>query len=282
MESHNSVQTVLSVRTILEYILLELDMRTILISASRVNRFWNYTISNSRPIQQALFIQPFRRRNHNSPQGVLNPLLAEAFPGIFQRNSTVFPEHTESKLTFDTFHMVRDPTRTEIYMRENASWRRMLVQQPPARSFGIVSHIGDDTGFRERCEIQRVSEMGPEPPNDGVRMEMLFEILVFHGELHGFMDHATVYWWGDRSGSWVLEYMEGMGLCNASTAPDLILYIPLILPGRREMGSDMEVSGHTPALNYLRSFYQDKGIIPNLNIRDGWETFVKRRRRRWV
>lgn len=154
MTSSNSIQTVLSVRRILERILLDLDMRTLLTSAPRVNRFWNFLTRDSRPIQEALFFQPVKSRSHESTIILLNPLLAEAFPGIFQRNSIVFPEHTESKHTFDTLDMVKDPDRTEVYMQEDASWRYMLVQQPPARKLWIVSHCGDDTGFCERCEIQ--------------------------------------------------------------------------------------------------------------------------------
>ncbi|KAI2927985.1 hypothetical protein CBS147320_4816 [Aspergillus niger] len=283
MTSSNSIQTVLSVRRILERILLDLDMRTLLTSAPRVNRFWNFLTRDSRPIQEALFFQPVKSRSHESTIRLLNPLLAEAFPCIFQRNSIVFPEHTESKHTFDTLDMVKDPDRTEVYMREDASWRYMLVQQPPARKLWIVSHCGDDTGFCERCEIQgrKVSETGPELPDDGLRMEMLFEILVFHSDFYGVMDFATVYWWGDRAGSWVRECMEGMGICNASAAPDLILYAPLFIPGPRHLIRNIEGKGQTPALDYLRSFYWDNGIQPNLNVRNGWETIVKRRRR-WV
>ncbi|GKZ77560.1 hypothetical protein AnigIFM56816_011296 [Aspergillus niger] len=261
MTSSNSIQTVLSVRRILERILLDLDMRTLLTSAPRVNRFWNFLIRDSRPIQEALFFQPVKSRSHESTIRILNPLLAEAFPGIFQRNSIVFPEHTESKLTFDTLDMVKNPDRTEVYMREDASWRRMLVQQPPACKLWIVSGCGDDTGFCERCEIQgrKVSETGPEIPDDGLRMEMLFEILVFHSDFYGVMDYATVYWWGDWEGSWVRECMEGLGRCNASIAPDLILYAPLFIPGPRHLIRSIEGEGRTPALDYLRSFYWDNG-----------------------
>ncbi|GKZ19897.1 hypothetical protein AbraIFM66951_007728 [Aspergillus brasiliensis] len=281
MASSNSPQAVLSVRSILERILLDLDMRTLLTSALRVNRFWNFVISGSRHLQEALFLQPAKSRSCGSQEKIINPLLAEAFPGIFQRNNIIFPEHADSKLTFDTLDMVKDPNRTEVYMREDASWRRMLVQQPPARELGIVSYCGDKTGFRERCEIQKVSETGLEPPDDGLRMELLFEILVFHSDFYGVMDYATVYWWGDRSGSWVREYMEGMGMCDASKAPDLILYAPLFIPGRH-MIWNIESRVRTPALDYLRSFYRDNGLSPNLNVRDGWETIVRRRRKRWV
>ncbi|RAH84600.1 hypothetical protein BO86DRAFT_396853 [Aspergillus japonicus CBS 114.51] len=112
---------------ILEAILLGLDMHTLLISA-RVCGTWNACIKSSRRIQQALFYVPIdadstrtRRKSRK------NPLVVDKIWSEFiytELNSRVrhgawFCPHTASD------------KKERAYLRPEASWRRMLLQQPP-------------------------------------------------------------------------------------------------------------------------------------------------------
>jgi hypothetical protein len=66
----------------------------------------------------------------------LNPLLADAFPSFFPMHS---PPLKDSLFTFSTCDMIRTPDKKGAYARKEASWRRMLVQQPPISEFAFFA-----------------------------------------------------------------------------------------------------------------------------------------------
>ncbi|PLB49031.1 hypothetical protein P170DRAFT_509682 [Aspergillus steynii IBT 23096] len=116
---------------LLEMILLETDIRTLLGSASRVCRFWNKLINTSSYLQTVLFIRPsVKPLLPNQPREV-NPLLPLIWHRILRRNNS-----TPSEL----LHIrPLEPWIQSIYLlRQEASWRRMLIQQPPTRRLSIV------------------------------------------------------------------------------------------------------------------------------------------------
>ncbi|KAJ5343277.1 uncharacterized protein N7506_003101 [Penicillium brevicompactum] len=157
-----NAHAVLSIVEILENILCHVDQKTLLISGQRVCRHWHDVIATSPPIQKHLFFRPDVHRKNKE----LNPMLNSIFPHWFRAK---YPDWFKAYLDMyglphheivDRVHMPapidRGPRRKipirlddpdfptrwfrippmpsfwdPILQVENASWRRMLVQQPP-------------------------------------------------------------------------------------------------------------------------------------------------------
>lgn len=66
------------VTEILEMILLETDMRTLLTSAQRVCCKWRSLLEYSSDLQAALFFKPDKFRLPRGKPGIRNPLLADS------------------------------------------------------------------------------------------------------------------------------------------------------------------------------------------------------------
>ena len=138
-----------SITEIFELILLQLDTRTLLTKAQLICHTWTTFIQESPAIQWALFFKPMTSVHSKKHQ---NPLLAEVFPSIFnQYGPGLGSESCDEKdkhdnyniLTFTTFDMILNPHKLDAYMRPEASWRRMLVQQPPVYTLSVLrSSIG--------------------------------------------------------------------------------------------------------------------------------------------
>ncbi|RYP69404.1 hypothetical protein DL770_008241 [Monosporascus sp. CRB-9-2] len=177
---------VLDTTELLEAILLKLDIRTVILSAQLVNRQWHDLITKSPAIQQAIFFKPVEATN-GAP--LRNPLLTELFPPFFGGEN-------EMRFAIDAFEelaMARQE-RLAAFRREGASWRRMLVQQPPVRELGMwetVSRMGGDghTFRRERYP-------------EGLRMGELYDLVaviryrfcVFWSPLSSGALHSIVSW----------------------------------------------------------------------------------------
>ncbi|RYO76949.1 hypothetical protein DL766_007465 [Monosporascus sp. MC13-8B] len=111
---------VLDIPELLEAVLLKLDIRT------------------SPAIQRALFFKPVEAVV-DAP--LRNPLLTELFLPFFDSPNRL-------RFAFDAFKelaMAREE-RLGAFKREDASWRRMLVQQPPARELGMWERISGEVG----------------------------------------------------------------------------------------------------------------------------------------
>ncbi|RHZ43578.1 F-box domain protein [Aspergillus thermomutatus] len=122
-----SQRLVLSTPELLEYILFYLDVQSLLTSAQRVCHSWTRLIQTSPKLQQALFFKPIppeqcREKLHN-------PLLARLFPNLLppSMDSSGVRECSYLRLSWS-----KQNDRREGFFRREASWRRMLVQQPPA------------------------------------------------------------------------------------------------------------------------------------------------------
>ncbi|KAJ5185983.1 hypothetical protein N7491_006146 [Penicillium cf. griseofulvum] len=197
----------LSIPEIFELILLHLDIRTLLTKATRICRAWSHFIDSSPPIQWALFFRPLD--NALNKRKIQNPLLAETFPSIFHqsgssdgrypnRNSDTDTDTDISKektthLTFTTFDMVRNPHKWDTYIRPEASWRRMLVQQPPVYTVSLlrsnVGHGGQYLYIYEALDDHK-------EPAGGLRMDIIFETLVFGDGWDQNEYSATKMVWG--------------------------------------------------------------------------------------
>ncbi|KAJ5159187.1 uncharacterized protein N7500_008838 [Penicillium coprophilum] len=198
-----------SIPEIFELILLNLDIRTLLTKATRICHTWSHFINSSPRIQWALFFRPLDNAL-NKPK-TQNPLLAETFPSIFHqsgystgrnttRNDTDPDTNTNAanekvilNLTFTTFDMVRNPHKWDAYIRPEASWRRMLVQQPPVYTLSLlrsnVGHGGQYLYIYESLDDQR-------EPAGGLRMDVIFEALVFGDRWDQDEYSATTMAWG--------------------------------------------------------------------------------------
>ncbi|KAJ0415320.1 hypothetical protein BJY00DRAFT_266627 [Aspergillus carlsbadensis] len=175
---------------ILEMILLHLDMRTLLTSGQRVCHTWTNLIRTSRLLQRALFFTPIKDSDWASEERTLNPLLAEAFPSIFPAKGVDdVDDNTDDtdddnadndadadRFTFCALPMANNAQTLARFVRRSASWRRMLIQQPPLHDIALLhicsTRIGDSM---KRSTIPADPKHSP-----GLRMERLFELLLFN------------------------------------------------------------------------------------------------------
>jgi hypothetical protein len=100
-------------------------MRNLLITAPLVSKTWQ-ALTLSPALQRALFFQS----DGASSTPIFNPLLVEMFPPFFApatENRWSWPG-TASRIMSMPWSKAPD-----AFMREDASWRRMLVTQPPAQ-----------------------------------------------------------------------------------------------------------------------------------------------------
>ncbi|KAJ4221428.1 hypothetical protein NW759_006676 [Fusarium solani] len=160
-ESQSQLQATASVlRTpeLLELILLHLDLKSRITSAPRVCSFWLETLNHSSMLRKASFFQ-VDRSLHTKPgeRPCINPLLREAFGDQFFNLSDCqvdkYPFRRAEyfwKLPWSPQALPHlkastgsvldvDPTcRQRSFTRAGASWRRMLVSQPPPPFLGFT------------------------------------------------------------------------------------------------------------------------------------------------
>jgi hypothetical protein len=163
---------VFSIPELLESILILLDMRTLLTIVSRVCKLWSVTIERSRRLQQKLYFCP---SGSAVPRSLaLNPLLLEVFGEVFDikheicrdRRADSFlrlpwaPLHLLQVLAVDRTDDEIAPTRRQNQMvRKGASWRNMLVSQPPPPSIGLLWY--DEPDPRARSGRLRTTTIVP-------------------------------------------------------------------------------------------------------------------------
>ena len=223
----SAMDAVLSTGELLEAILLQLDMRTLLVCAPLVCQHWRSSISDSPALQSALFFSPAPRHGADTggriPPKTQNPLLKDLFPAWFENTRAftprprpgvnpvhIFPAtammgykrfqelplyRTSLRLDLD-----RDPRSVDAsrdgnpFLRRGASWRRMLTSQPPCR----------DVAFSDKRGPGASMARSPKPPQfrrceRGLRMGELYDMVLRHAIEHpvsGFM----VVWPGYHGG----------------------------------------------------------------------------------
>lgn len=143
------MEKVFATPELLEQILLQVPLQDLLTSAQRVNRQWYALTSSSPSLQSALFfrpsaaaaaaaVSPARATGQGpAPEPRPNPLLIKRFPS-FER--LFWPESLVHRMP--RFFGLEPP-----FLDENASWRRMLIQQrPAARVVGVCARFFSITG----------------------------------------------------------------------------------------------------------------------------------------
>jgi hypothetical protein len=134
-----AAQAVIHTPELLEAILLELDMETLLVCAQRVCQLWNEVIGSSRGIQEYLYFQPRRTTPWNDLE--LNPLVFNKLPITMMGKAHAHWESMShvrraARPNGYTRMVCRDRsvwTSEDKFVRLDASWRRMLVVQPVSK-----------------------------------------------------------------------------------------------------------------------------------------------------
>lgn len=212
-----AVESVFATEELLEAILVEVDMRTLLLSAQRVSRHWQSAINASLPLQRALFFQAERATEAVepgfTPRKTQNPLLKDIFPAWFENidgftprpRPGVNPVHYFPATAmmgykrFEELPLYQTSLRSDDnpFLRPDASWRRMLTSQPPC--FAISTNIkrgpGASMGKGE-------GEGGLMRHEGGVRMGSLYNITLGHSVGH-FVSGFMVIWLGSGEEGYV-------------------------------------------------------------------------------
>ncbi|KAK7980481.1 hypothetical protein PG989_012938 [Apiospora arundinis] len=173
-------RVLLGIPELLEAILLHLDQKTLIVNAQRVCRQWHECITEIPSIQRHLFLRPELIDNHSrtgadSEPPRPNPLLARHFPEWFEhcktwppdqrlpfvRTTEPSPGRLNNDHLFPTLPWVH--RRLDAYAYPGASWRRMLLQQPPRNGLGFVmTHYGRPLRgeLPEHSNLGDLGEMG--------------------------------------------------------------------------------------------------------------------------
>ncbi|KAI0390016.1 hypothetical protein F5Y17DRAFT_462194 [Xylariaceae sp. FL0594] len=200
----------LAVFELLEAILLEVDMVALLTVCQRVNRYWHDVIRASVYLQRKLFFEPEIPSPSPSSSAVvvvsrMNPLLTCPFAfalctyptwndnTLVQRpishnvwppaSLTIRSQQFANIIPFPTIREIRN--NLEAFGHERASWRRMLVRQPPAYALGPVGtclfHRSTDTEFVHPAPPSTPEAAETEP----LRMQGLLEKLLLMNGCRG-------------------------------------------------------------------------------------------------
>ncbi|KAE8384803.1 hypothetical protein BDV23DRAFT_176745 [Aspergillus alliaceus] len=124
---------IFTIPELLEQILLQTDPQTLLTSAQQVSQTWHTLIITSTPLQQSLFFKPTTARPKNNPR-TPNPFLPKIWSRLFRKRLTSHPTPSTN------YHYTlppADPLDEALFLHPTATWRRMLVQQPPTSSIGV-------------------------------------------------------------------------------------------------------------------------------------------------
>jgi hypothetical protein len=134
--------TVISMPELLEHILAHLPMRDLLVTAPRVSKMWQ-AITLAPTLQRALFFQP-----DPTSAPIQNPLLVEMFPPFFAPAG-------HNRWSCDASSIMTMPWSGTpgAFKRKEASWRRMLVTQPPVQRIFIRETCHAMGGDSERRAV---------------------------------------------------------------------------------------------------------------------------------
>jgi len=172
--STGAVSRVFAIPELVGTILIQLDLRTLLLS-QRVSRQWRDVIKSSQTIQERLFFTATKDLEQ-SPE--YNPLLKALFPPLFAGTPAPTQRDTDcllNPLTLLQSEWYMDETRREKVMREDASWRRMLPISPsaPITTLTDVSTCGCWTD-----DASGTVKPGLQDPETGCTMGLLYDIMI--------------------------------------------------------------------------------------------------------
>ncbi|KAK8123220.1 hypothetical protein PG984_011890 [Apiospora sp. TS-2023a] len=203
-----SMDAVLATPELLEAILGFVSMRQLLVAGQRVCKLWKDVIDRSPQLQKHLYFRPEpaieqKGTINAEPLSTIaalatpNPLLQDPFAYHFfpghQKGTTWYGQRSVARLWKPELLSEIDVewmTRRDAFMRAGASWRSMLVSQPPPQELVVVgnAHVRDNN-----AEVIRLGRGEP------VRMGFLYDLVCYgvlrHGWGHGM---AHVAWAADE------------------------------------------------------------------------------------
>jgi hypothetical protein len=167
MRPDSAAERAFLIPEILETILLNIPPRDLLVDVQRVNRTWHNTAKGSPAIQRLLFFEPCPEYENRDPE--FSVLLNEAFPPFFNHNpdDDEHPKWTQESLSRIDWNS--GPAKRDAYSRKEASWRQMLVVQPPITRINIFKSWSSMTGLgKVKGKIARL---------EGLRMGTLYDLV---------------------------------------------------------------------------------------------------------
>ncbi|KAJ7777947.1 hypothetical protein DFH07DRAFT_796782 [Mycena maculata] len=153
-----SKDTPISTPELLELILAQLPIRDLLVTAPLVCTLWQST-TLSPTLQRALFFEP----DPSSDPPIQNPLLVEVFPPFFAP--------ADEGSTVDSVMAMPWSKAPDAFKRAEASWRRMLVIQPPAQRVSV-------TETRHHWDAKSERQGTCNGPDLMLRMGLLYDLAV--------------------------------------------------------------------------------------------------------
>jgi len=174
----SAVARVLGIAELLELILFFLPPRDLLL-AQGISRNTQSIIQQSPKLQQALFLRAIPEPTNPSPTPRVyhtNTLLEQCFPYFFIRSLVLersYPFITE-RASLKALPANSNPERTRAFMRAEASWRCMLVSNPPVTTLTVAT-VTDTMMLGQRCIV---GDLRFQPPADGLRMGVLYDIVL--------------------------------------------------------------------------------------------------------
>ncbi|GIC94586.1 F-box protein [Aspergillus udagawae] len=260
MPSSNAATIAFSIPEILEMILLKLDMRTLLLS-QRTCRSWFTTIKYSTAMQKAMFFTPIEKIPNQEP--LQNSMLREAFSALFDSTDPIDPddEYDYGQSALSTFDMIKKPQKLAAYLRPEASWRLMLVLQPPAHKFAVFEEgFGMGHGYR-------FFEIPGEPKgfSDGLRMGDFFEELVFgNNGQYARCDVKRVIWWCRTLPRPRHPCCEMKEVSTRILNFEIVVWLRYYSNGCTE-SDDEEPTQDEEVMDRIKAAYREMGIQPRLH-----------------
>lgn len=148
-ETMDSPHQIFLIPEVLEPVLLNLDTTTLLLS-QRVCHLWNSLIKTSPSLQTALFFRPQKEASTSTPalkpKRTVNPLMNKLLKHFVSNHRSSFHRDFSSYLSRFGPQKSSDPSTTDVerrhpYLRPEASWREMLLHQPPAPTLAVSDDL---------------------------------------------------------------------------------------------------------------------------------------------
>ncbi|KAL2074674.1 hypothetical protein VTL71DRAFT_8453 [Oculimacula yallundae] len=168
----NAAHQVFSTPELLENVLCRLSFHDLLVNAPRVNRTWSAIVESSPSIQKTLFFLPAFGSALPQPCPVLRYSSETRFVDRRMRNwdtdatkqgKRILRNEWPDVSGFKPYNRnLASSTRKEAVGRQNASWRKMLLIQPPIKE----CHVDSGQGWISSEDWLRMSDLHNYQGND--------------------------------------------------------------------------------------------------------------------
>ncbi|KAE9372780.1 hypothetical protein N431DRAFT_439803 [Stipitochalara longipes BDJ] len=155
---------------LLQAVFLHLPLRDLLLM-QLVCRKWKDTIERSLVLQRKLFFQPV---SDLSQEPVFNPLLREVCGPLFRLHRDKWDRHFLPP--WELLKWRYDDNQRPRFLRPEASWRRMLPVQPPAKIDSMTSEGG--CGCVETKERGTIHKNSQHLQKGGASMGLLWDVVI--------------------------------------------------------------------------------------------------------